>query len=163
MNPSSWVLGWEDEESYWHRKTPFQVKIWVMVTGMWGEIADWRKGRIGLLPYDSSPHRQHCHTAMLISTLGKCVSLNLLRITNPKRTLNSSQTSPLMLSRCSWVRMTAYRKAGQSLSATSTPVVSLMTGQKPGHSPKAKSSRKLSLLELWHPVYRMLQCPCFSW
>jgi hypothetical protein len=35
--------------------------------------------------------------------------------------------------------------------------------QNPRCCPKAKSSQKLSLLEPWHPVIQMHQCPCFSW
>jgi hypothetical protein len=40
----------------------------------------------------------------------------------------------------------------QKVFATSTPVVTRVTGQKPGHSPETKSSRKLSLLVLWHLI-----------
>ena len=47
--------------------------------------------------------------------------------------------------------------------ATPTPVKTAWQAQKLGRRPKPKISQKISLLEPWHPIARMLQtCPCIS-
>jgi hypothetical protein len=47
--------------------------------------------------------------------------------------------------------------------ATSTPVVTSTTGPQNLGTSWGEKFVETSLIESWHPVLRMLQCPCFSW